>query len=158
MRLLRIVIAALALALTASMALAPSSASARVDGRQVVEAQKAGTTQAGVSERAAITVTARVVKRRLKPNRPKQLIIQGTVSPAQGPVYIQKATKCSKAKRTCNFKFYRKVFLKKGAYQAVIDAPRTQRSWLWRAKVKNTYSTIWQTCTKRPTQNCKIPY
>lgn len=147
-------VAALALALSASTAFAPSQASARVDSRPAV-----GVQEASAGERAAaVTVSARVVKVRVKPNRPKQLVLRGTVNPAQGPVYIQKATKCDRAKRTCNFKFYRKVFLKKGAYQAVIGAPPTQRSWVWRAKVKTSYSTIWQTCTKRPTQNCKIPY
>ncbi|WP_148613666.1 hypothetical protein [Nocardioides rubriscoriae] len=164
MRSLRILVAVLALALTVSMALVPSQASARVDSRpapgvQQAGVEKAGVEKAGASERAAdITVTARVVKRRIKANRPKQLVLVGTVTPAQGPVYIQKATKCDKATRTCNFKFYRKVFLKKGSYQAVIDAPPTLRSWLWRAKVKTSFSTIWQTCTRRPEQSCKIPY
>ncbi|MDO9457773.1 hypothetical protein [Nocardioides sp.] len=154
MRSPRIVVAVLALALTASMAFTASSASARVDSWPGADAQRSS-----VSERAAaITVTSRVIKKRLKANRPKQLVFVGKVTPAKGPVYIQKATKCNRDKGTCNFKFYRKVFLKKGAYQAVIDAPPTQRSWLWRAKVKTSFSEVWQTCTKRPKQNCKIPF
>jgi hypothetical protein len=149
----RILVAVLALAMTASLPFAPSPASARVDSRPAV-----GLHQSDVSQRAAVTITAKVVKRRVKPNRPKQLVFQGTVTPAKGPVYIQKATRCSKAERTCNFRFYKKVFLKNGAYQAVIGAPPTQRSWLWRAKVGTSYSKIWQTCTKRPLQDCNIPY
>lgn len=153
MRSPRIVIAILALALTTSMSFTASSASARVDARTAPVAAKAST-----SERAAVKVTAKVVKIRLAPNRPARLVIKGKVTPAQGPVYIQRATKCNKAQGTCNFKFFRKVFLKKGRYQTVIGAPGTRRSWLWRAKVKSSYSDIWQTCTKRPTQSCTVPY
>jgi hypothetical protein len=155
MRSPRIVVAILAMAMTASMAFTASSASARVDARPDIASQKAATSERAA---AAITITSRVVKKRVRPGGPKKLVFQGKVTGAKGPVYIQKATKCNKQKRVCNFKFFRKVYLKAGAYHAVVGAPRSVRSWLWRAKVKNTYSEIWQTCTKRPTQECKIPY
>lgn len=154
MRSTRILVAILGLALMASMAFTASSASAREEARPAAGPQRADTQQRAEE----IEVTSKVVKKRVRPNRPKQLVFQGTVVPAQGPVYIQKATRCNREKRTCNFTFYRKVFLKKGAYQSVIGAPPGLRSWLWRAKVKTTYSEIWQTCTKRDSQSCKIPY
>jgi hypothetical protein len=155
MRSPRILVAIIGLTLIASMTLTPSSASARDEARPAAGARKAAASQAVV---APIVITSKVVKKRLQPDRPRQLVFQGAVNPPKGPVYIQRATRCNRENRTCNFTFYRKVFLKKGRYQAVIGAPAGQRSWLWRAKVKSSYSESWQTCTKRPKQNCKVPF
>ncbi|MCW2814698.1 MAG: hypothetical protein JWN84_2153 [Nocardioides sp.] len=153
MRSPRLVVAAIAVALTASMTSVAPSATARIDPRPAPAAAAAPT----VERAAAITITSRVVKRRMAPDRPKRLVFQGTVTPAKGPVYIQRATRCNRAVTACNFTFYRKVFLKKGAYAAVIAAPPTQRGWVWRAKVKTSYSKWWVTCTKRPLQDCTVP-
>lgn len=161
MRPVRVLVALIALALTATLSTAPS-ATARVEARPGATAGAVGAVSAVTSARAeTIEVTAEVVKRRLAPDRPKRLVLQGQVTPAKGPVYIQRATRCVRGACTepehFNFRFYRKVFLDKGAYRAVIDAPPTLRGWLWRAKVGTTYSEIWQTCTKRPQQNCTVP-
>lgn len=170
MRSPRIVFAVLTLALTASMGLSPTSASARVpgpDSRPSAEAVPAlaGPTSARSSQKAApFTVSAKVVKRRVRPGGPRRLVLQGAVNPPQGPVYIQRGTKCNKQKSieanklVCNWKFYRKTFLKKGRYAAVIDAPPRLRAWVWRAKVKPVVSEPWMTCTKRKSQQCKVPF
>ncbi|MEO9323023.1 hypothetical protein ABFT23_05995 [Nocardioides sp. C4-1] len=153
MRSPRIVVAVLALALAAMLALTPSGATAREVARgdllQVAPAQ---------ADPAPVVVGARVVEKRVRKKGPKRLVMVGKVVPAKGPVYIQRATKCNKATSTCNFKFYKKVFLKKGGYQAVIEAAPKLRAWVWRAKVKASFSEVWMTCTKRPSQECKLPY
>ncbi|WP_340540828.1 hypothetical protein [Nocardioides sp. GXZ039] len=108
------------------------------------------------------TITSRVVKRRL-PKGGKGLFFVGSVEPSQGPVYIQRATKCNKETNTCNFKFYKRKYLKNGRYEARIEAPPKLRGWMWRARVGNSYSDQWVTCTKTDRQveqnkNCKIPF
>ncbi|WP_170219478.1 hypothetical protein [Nocardioides litoris] len=162
MRSARPLIALLALALAASLGLAPAGAQASVArGAAVSGADRAdlGSVSGRTDARLATTVTAKVVKKRVRPNGPRVLVIKGAVSPlGVGPVKIQRATKCNKATKTCNFKFYRKKALKNGRYEVVIDAPNRLRGWVWRAKVGSALSNAWLTCRKRPTQECKIPY
>lgn len=157
MRSPRILVPVLALLLAVTAALTASSPTAAAPAAGASGASHASHT----SQRVAadeIAITSRIIRKRLKPNRPKQLLLVGTVEPRKGPVWIQRATKCSRKTRTCNFTFYAKRYLHQGRYQIVIDAPPRQRSWLWRAKVKESYSPEWQTCTKKPDQNCRIPY
>ena len=169
MRSPRTTVAVLALALAASMGLSPSSASARVDlgatdARPSADRVAVSTSFDSGERAAAITVTAKVVKRRLRPNGPRRLVLQGAVNPPKGPVYIQRGTKCNRTKTeqtgtlVCNWKFYRKTFVKQGRYAAGIDAPSRLRGWTWRAKVKKTVSEPWVTCTRRPGQECKVPF
>jgi hypothetical protein len=159
MRSPRSIFAVLALALAASMALVPSSSTARPAAPEAA-APAAERVLAGdaVSKRAEIFVGARVVKRRLRPGTPRQLMLVGIVRPRKGPVNIQRATSCSRQTRTCNFRYFKTVPLRDGRYRAVIDAPPRLRGWVWRAKVGNNVSEAWVTCTKRPAQRCQIPY
>jgi hypothetical protein len=162
MRSPRIAIVVLALALAASMSFT-SSASARVSPSDASPAATPAALGAPVAARTSaraaedIRVGAKIVKRRVRPGGPKRLVLTGAVVPSQGPVYIQRATKCNRAKGTCNFKFYKKRYLKKGRYTAIVGAPPTLRGWVFRAKVKNSYSEAWITCTRRPAQDCKLP-
>ncbi|GAA5145077.1 hypothetical protein GCM10023340_13790 [Nocardioides marinquilinus] len=101
---------------------------------------------------AAPKITVRIVKR-----NGGQLWLVGGVEPAQGPVYVQKATDCNRQKGTCNFKFYKKIYLKKGRYETRVFAPKSG-AWAWRTKVKSSYSKIWVTCKLRSGQReCPVP-
>jgi hypothetical protein len=162
MRPARTFIAVLALALAASMALVPSSSSARLtSARTAAPAAERAPLSTGTSARAesaAARIGARVVKRRLNPGGPRQLMLVGAVRGAKGPVNIQRALSCNRRTRTCNFKYFKTVPQRQGRYQAVIDAPPRLRGWVWRAKIGNATSEAWVTCTKRPAQQCQIPY
>ncbi|QCW49754.1 hypothetical protein FE634_03825 [Nocardioides dongxiaopingii] len=108
-----------------------------------------------------ITITSKVVSR--DGRRKKGLFLVGKVTPSEGPVYIQRATRCSRETNSCNFRLYRKKYLKQGRYEAKIAAPPTRRGWMWRARVGTSYSDAWVTCTKTPRQaeagkDCKIPF
>jgi hypothetical protein len=157
MRSPRIVVAAIAVAVTATMATAPSTASAQVETHRTVAVQKADT-----APRAATSITAKVVKIRPAANKPAKLYLTGRVYGAKGDgkVSIQVATLCDKAKGTCNFRYYRTARLNSsGVYKGQISAPPTRRSYLWRARIGTATSDIWQTCTKRTDQKtCQIPY
>lgn len=86
-----------------------------------------------------------------------KLILVGGVKPPKGPMIIQKATNCNVKAGTCNFKFYRKVPVKQGRFQARVYAPRSG-SWAWRARVGTSASKVWVTCTRaNPTAACPTP-
>lgn len=158
MRSPRIVVAVLAVALAGSMAAIPTSASARVDSRPAVAVQKAET----ATKRAETSIkSTKVVKKRPAANKPAYLYLQGKVygEKGDGKVAIQVATLCDKAKGTCNFRYYRTTRLNSDSiFLGRISAPPTRRSYLWRARIGDATSDIWQTCTKRATENCVVPY
>jgi len=156
MRSPRMLVAVVAVALTATIATTPSRAGAEVDTRPAAVSQKADT-----SERASTSITAKVVKIRPAANKPANLYLTGKVYGAKGDgkVSIQVATACDKAKGTCNFRYYRTTRLNSANnYKGQISAPPTRRSYLWRARIGTATSDIWQTCTKRSDQTCQIPY
>lgn len=165
MRSPRIVVAALGVALAASMAATAPVASARDDQQPAAaSAQRVETpaAQAPTAQRASYSITARVVKKRPAANKPYALYLRGNVYGARGKVSIQKATVCSRnpeADPPCKFAYYRTVTTNSaGVYEARIEAAPGRRSYVWRARFQNAYSDIWQTCTKRPDQDCAIPY
>lgn len=104
---------------------------------------------APTSARAERSVGVKIVKKDGK------LIMLGNVKPPKGPVVIQKATRCNVEKGTCNFKFYKKVPVKKGRYKVRVYAPKNG-SWAWRARVGATTSDIWVTC-KRKSESSPCP-
>lgn len=156
MRSPRILVAVVGAALTATMAFAPSTASAEVDARPTAAVAKAPT-----AERASTTITARVVKKRPAANQAARLYLTGKAygEKGNGKVSIQVATLCDREKGVCNFRYYRTARLNSsGVYQGQISAPASRRSYLWRARLGDGTSDIWQTCTKRSDQTCQIPY
>jgi hypothetical protein len=180
MRPARVLIAVIALALIGL--LAPGSAQAGPDDNANARAQeraavnsanrggseyKGGSEYRGGSEYKTTTearsgseyraarapkITVRIVKR-----NGGQLWLVGGVEPKKGPVYVQKATSCNQQKGTCNFKFYKKIYLKNGRYETRVYAPK-KGAWAWRTKVKTSYSKIWVTCKLRSGQReCPVP-
>jgi hypothetical protein len=148
MRASRLIVAVLALALL-GLVPATSSASAAVPN-SAVSVPRAATP---VAAKARVKkLTAKIVTR-----KGGKLFITGIIRPKNGPVVIQKATNCNRAKGTCNFKKFRKSKInKKGRYSTRVYAPRNG-SWAWRAKKAKTTSEVWLTCIKRPDEDCPIP-
>ena len=150
MRASRLVVAVLALALL-GLVPATSSASAAIPTSAV--SVSVPSAAASVPAKARVKkITAKIVTR-----NGGQLFITGVIRPKKGPVVIQKATSCNRAKGTCNFKKFRKSKVnKKGRYTTRVYAPSTG-SWAWRAKKVTTTSEAWLTCVKRPDEDCPIP-
>lgn len=146
MRFTRIITAIVAFALIGLLPFSSANA-AKPTATKSVAAAKAPATAKAVERKVGI----KIVKRNGK------LMLLGNVKPPKGPVTIQKATKCNVDKGTCNFKFYKQVGVKKGRYQVRVYAPKNG-SWAWRARVGNTNSDIWVTCTRaNPGAACPTP-
>ena len=147
MRFARIITAIVAFALIGLLPQAAANAAQPVTKASAAESSAA----TAVSAKAARKVGIKIVKRKSK------LMLVGNVTPPRGPVIIQRATKCNVAKGVCNFKFYKKVGLKKGHYEVRVYAPK-RGSWAWRARVGSTASDIWLTCKKTSaTAPCATP-
>lgn len=130
MRVLRPVALALVLALVALLPFSAGAQAVSSPDRPAVSAK-------------AVKVGTKIIKKNGK------LFMVGRVTPAKGPVTIQKATKCNVKKGTCNFKFFAKTSVnKKGNYRIRVYAPQ-RGSWAWRAKVGASSSSIWVTCKQR---------
>ncbi|WP_134765463.1 hypothetical protein [Nocardioides sp. 1609] len=152
MRSSRLVTVLLALVLAALVPAVPSAGA--------TPAGEPAAARAGAAD-DPITITSKVVSRNSR--KKKGLFLVGKVTPSEGPVYIQRATRCSRETNSCNFRLYRMKYLEQGRYEAKIAAPPTRRGWMWRARVGTSYSDTWVTCTKTPRQaeagkNCKIPF
>lgn len=149
MRASRLIVAVLALALL-GLVPATSSASAAIP-TSAVSVPRAATSLPARAARVK-KLTAKIVTR-----NGDQLFITGIIRPKKGPVVIQKATNCDRAKGTCNFTKFRKSKINKlGRYSTRVYAPSTG-SWAWRAKKAKRTSEVWLTCIKRPGEKCPIP-
>jgi hypothetical protein len=153
MRAARLISALVALAL---LGLVPASTSASAvptdSARTSGAADRPARAAAGAAE---ITITSRVVVRKKPGQRKRKLFLVGRVEPAQGPVFVQMAKRCNKEPFRCNFKFYKRGYLKNGRYMVRITASPTHRSYLWRARIGDATSPIWRTCVEEP---CRLPF